>query len=107
MFRTISSALATVSSEWGGKPDHEIYVRLFELCLQLPGRDGKPTDDQDALLEHFDAHLLSIERQIRDKNTSETDRQRGRALQIRYVQSVADFFRAQQYVLMVLRFDLP
>ncbi|KIO18413.1 hypothetical protein M407DRAFT_31917 [Tulasnella calospora MUT 4182] len=93
MFQTISRALTTMSAEWIRKPNHEIYVRLFELCL-LPGREGISAEVQDAVLEHFDDHLLSVELRIRDKNASETDRQQGRDYQNRYVQSVADCFRA-------------
>lgn len=106
MFQTISRALATVSSEWEGKPSDEIYVRLFDLCL-LRGREGISTEDREAVLERFGTHLLSIESRIRDKNASETDRLRGRDHQIRYVQSAADFLRAQQYVFIISRFDPP
>lgn len=89
----MSRALTTLSAHWEGKPHHEIYVRLFELCL-LPGRKEVSPDDQHAILERIDVHLLSAESWIRDERTSEINRQHGRDYQIRYVRSVAEFFRA-------------
>lgn len=105
MFQTISIALTTVNSHWEGKPDHEIYVRLFELCL-LPGRKGVSIDGRHAVLECVDAHLLSIEHRIRDKNTSEEDRKHERDHRNRYLQSVTDFFEdcqdSSRYVRVIL-----
>ncbi|KIO18112.1 hypothetical protein M407DRAFT_32214 [Tulasnella calospora MUT 4182] len=95
MFQTTSRALSTVSAEWGGKPDHEIYVWLFELSL-LRGKKEVSAPDQHAVLEHFGDHLLSIERGIRSWRASETDRQRGRDQQNRCIQAVANFFVAQE-----------
>ncbi|KAG9039328.1 hypothetical protein FS837_000990 [Tulasnella sp. UAMH 9824] len=43
MFKTISRALTTVKGEWRRKPNHEIYVMLFKLCLS-PRRKAIPTD---------------------------------------------------------------
>ncbi|KAG8958145.1 hypothetical protein FRC00_003006 [Tulasnella sp. 408] len=91
MFRTISTALATVTAEWEWKPNHEIYVWLFELCL-LPGRKEISAISQHPIVERVDNHLIAIESRIRDENASGTDRQQGRDYQNRYVQSVADFF---------------
>ncbi|KAG8913138.1 hypothetical protein FRC00_002965 [Tulasnella sp. 408] len=93
MFRTISTALTTVTTQWEGKPNHEIYVWLFELCL-LPGWKEISILSQHPILERVDDHLLSVESRIRDENASGTDRQQGRDSQNRYVQSVADFFSA-------------
>ncbi|KAG8937423.1 hypothetical protein FRC00_005741 [Tulasnella sp. 408] len=86
--------LATVRTQWRGKPDHEIYVWLFELYL-LPGRKGISEIDQRLVLEDVDYHLLSLENWIRDEGASEIDRQRGRDYQNRYVQSIARFCAAQ------------
>ncbi|KAG8938090.1 hypothetical protein FRC00_005351 [Tulasnella sp. 408] len=94
MFGTISRALATVSAQWRGKPDHEIYVWLFELYL-LPGRKGISEFDQRLVLEDLDHHLLSLENRIREEGASEIDRQRGRDYQNRYVQLIARFCAAQ------------
>ncbi|KIO21797.1 hypothetical protein M407DRAFT_28610 [Tulasnella calospora MUT 4182] len=96
MFQTISRALTTLSAEWTGKPDHEVYVRLFKLCL-LPGRKDVSAVDQHAVLEHLDDHLLSIEHRIRSWGASETDRQRGRDQQNRCIQAVANCFVAHKY----------
>ncbi|KAG9033340.1 hypothetical protein FS837_002487 [Tulasnella sp. UAMH 9824] len=93
MFETVANALNTVTAQWRGKPDHEIYVWLFELRL-LHGKNGTSTFSQHPILERFDDHLISIESRMRDENASETDRQHGRDYQNRYVRSVADFFTA-------------
>lgn len=92
MFQTISTALATVAAQWEGKPNHEIYVWLFELCL-LPGRKIC-TFYQHPILERVVDHLITIESWIRDRNNPETNPQEGRDYQNRYIQSVADFFTA-------------
>ncbi|KAG9029875.1 hypothetical protein FS837_003451 [Tulasnella sp. UAMH 9824] len=84
MFATMSEALSTVTDQWRGKPNHEIYVWLFELCL-LPGRKEISAFSQHPILERVDDHLISIERRIRGENASETDRQHGRDYQNRYV----------------------
>lgn len=93
MFQTISTALATASAEWVEKPDHEIYVQLFELCF-LPGRKEVSAHDYRTVLERVDFHLISIERGIRNKDVSQIDPQRGRASQNRCIQSVAKFLGA-------------
>ncbi|KAG9042385.1 hypothetical protein FS837_010943 [Tulasnella sp. UAMH 9824] len=76
MFQTISKALDTESKVWRVKPNDEIYARLVELRLS-----------------RFDAPLLSIERQIRDKNASEADRQSRRNLRAECVQLVVDYLK--------------
>ncbi|KAG9028813.1 hypothetical protein FS837_003776 [Tulasnella sp. UAMH 9824] len=90
MFGTISRALATVSAQWRGKPDHELYVWLFELCL-LSEMKSIYEVDQHPVLERVHDHLLSLENWIREEGASEIDGQRGRDYQNRYVQSVARF----------------
>ncbi|KAG8938078.1 hypothetical protein FRC00_005339 [Tulasnella sp. 408] len=95
MFGTISSALNTVNDEWRRKPSHEIYVMLFKLCL-LPRRKRVSIAAYNAVVESVDDHLISIERLVRDQNASEIDCQRGRDLQNQYIQSVVDFFGADQ-----------
>ncbi|KAG8917496.1 hypothetical protein FRC01_002408 [Tulasnella sp. 417] len=95
MVQTISAALTTARTQWGSKPDHEIYVGLFELCL-LPGRKVILTADYHAVLGDIDAHLISIERLVRNKDTSKTDRQNGREQQNRCIRAAADFFGAQK-----------
>lgn len=80
MFETISEALKTASAEWEVKPNNEIYTGLSKLRLS-----------------RFDASLLSIERRIRDKNTSETDRQGLRDEQAQCVRSVADSVSSPEY----------
>ncbi|KAG8938089.1 hypothetical protein FRC00_005350 [Tulasnella sp. 408] len=96
MFRTISTALSTVGDQWKGKPDHGIYVWLFELCLS-PGSKRTPEFDQHTVLEHVDDHLLSLENRIREEGASEIVRQRGRDYQNRYVQAFARFCADQKY----------
>ncbi|KIO18104.1 hypothetical protein M407DRAFT_32209 [Tulasnella calospora MUT 4182] len=96
MFQTTSRALTTVSAEWRGKPDHEIYGWLFELYL-LPGTKEVSAVDQHPVLEHVDDHLLSIERQVRFRRASEADRQRGRDQQNRCIQAVANWFVTHKY----------
>ncbi|KAG8933522.1 hypothetical protein FRC00_013115 [Tulasnella sp. 408] len=96
MFDTISRALATVNGQWRGKPDHEIYVWLFELC-QSPGRKDISEFDQHTVLEHVDDNLLSLENRVREEGASEIDRQHGRDCQNRYVQAVAGFCADQNY----------
>lgn len=93
MFQTISKALITVNAQWIWKPNHGIYIWLFELCL-LPGWKEMSKVEQNAILKRVDDHLISTESWIRDENTPEIDRQLGRDYQNRYVQSVAAFFRA-------------
>lgn len=95
MFRTITEALTTVRAHWTGKPDHEIYVRLFELCL-LPGRKGVSTVDQCTALLCVDDHLLSIERRVRDQNASKKHRQSGRDNQERYIHAATNFVEAHK-----------
>lgn len=98
MFEAIARSLTTVSAEWEGKPDHEIYVRLFELCL-LPGRKEVSTGRQGVVFERVGNHLLPIERRIRSGGVSQADRQRLRDQQDRCVHAVAEFF--------VVHEDLP
>lgn len=95
MFGTISSALNTVKDEWRRKPNHEVYVMLFRLCLS-PRRKGISTAAYHAVIGSVDDHLLSIERLVRDQSASETDRQRGRDHQNQYIQSIVDFYGADQ-----------
>lgn len=55
-----------------------------------------PADDYEAVIGNVDDALFSIERLVRDQNASDTDRQRGRDHQNQYVQSVVDFFGADE-----------
>lgn len=95
MFETISRALTTVKGEWRRKPNHEIYVMLFKLCLS-PRRKVIPTDSYEAVIGSVGDPLFSIERLVRDQNASDTDRQRGRDYQKQYIQSIVDFYAADQ-----------
>ncbi|KIO18414.1 hypothetical protein M407DRAFT_31918 [Tulasnella calospora MUT 4182] len=94
MFQMICRAVINVNAQWRRKPDHDIYVWLFELCL-LHGRKEISAGCHD-VLDHVDDHLLPIERQIRSWRVSETDRQRGRDQRNRCVQAVANFFVARE-----------
>ncbi|KAG8898510.1 hypothetical protein FRC01_010885, partial [Tulasnella sp. 417] len=96
MVQMIFAALPTASTSWRRKPDHEIYVRLLELCL-VSGEDTIPAAYYQEILGDMDAHLLSIEEWVREKGASETDRQHGRDLQDRYILSVAPFFAADSF----------
>ncbi|KAG8937424.1 hypothetical protein FRC00_005742 [Tulasnella sp. 408] len=96
MFETISEALTTASARWRGKPYHEIYVWLFELCL-LPGREEIYKVYQQAVLKYVGNHLLSLENWIREEGASGIKRQHGRDYQNRYVQAVAGFFADKNY----------
>lgn len=84
MVEVVNRGLATVEPAWTGRPDHELYVRLFELGISTE----KGFDSAQSILHYLGSLLLSIEIRIRDAATSATDEQRGREHQNRCVQSV-------------------
>ncbi|KAG8943793.1 hypothetical protein FRC04_002487 [Tulasnella sp. 424] len=92
MIEVIGRGLATVEFKWKGKPDHELYVRLFELGLS----SGIRISGARPILEHFGSLLLYIEIRIRDQAISERDGQRGREHQVRCVQSVVGSLKVEE-----------
>ncbi|KIO24242.1 hypothetical protein M407DRAFT_26357 [Tulasnella calospora MUT 4182] len=89
----ITSALATVKSQWSGKPGHELYVRLFELCL-LPEMASHSSLDNNTVLQILSDLLQAIEIHIRDETILEVKRHRGRENQNRCVQLVVEYLKA-------------
>lgn len=90
MIKVIARALATVEPNWTYRPNHELYVQLFELSVLA----AKNIRNSRLVLEHLGTLLLSIEIRIRDETTSESVGKIGREQQNRCLQSAVECIKA-------------